>query len=205
MKQLFTLNKYFIKYKKYFLGGILFVLLSNLFSVMAPQITGHMVNKVQQYLNPNIVTKPKQYNFFVAHIVKFIDGFGNTFIVTIAWFSIVIILLALLRGLFMYFMRQTLIVISRHIEYDQKNDIYKKYQALNQTPANWTKREIMDGILYQLKNGCNWEDLPKDLPPYSTVFWHYKQWRAAGVFEQLMTILHGQVREQVKKKLNGPD
>jgi transposase len=66
-------------------------------------------------------------------------------------------------------------------------------------PANWTKREIMDGILYQLKNGCNWEDLPKDLPPYSTVFWHYKQWRAAGVFEELMTLLHGQVREQVKK------
>ena len=133
MKQLFTLNKYFIKYKKYFLGGILFVLLSNLFSVMAPQITGHMVNKVQQYLNPNITSKPKNYNFFVAQIVKFIDGFGNTFIVTIAWCSIVIIILALLRGLFMYFMRQTLIVMSRHIEYDQKNDIYKKYQALNQT------------------------------------------------------------------------
>jgi transposase len=66
-------------------------------------------------------------------------------------------------------------------------------------PSNWTKREIMDGLLYQLKNGCNWEDLPQDLPPYSTVFWHYNQWRAAGVFEELMTILHGQVREQVKK------
>ena len=48
-------------------------------------------------------------------------------------------------------------------------------------PCNWTKREILDGILHQLKNGCNWEDLPKDLPPYSTVYWHYKQWRSAGV------------------------
>jgi transposase len=67
-------------------------------------------------------------------------------------------------------------------------------------PANWTKREILDGILYQLKNGCNWQDLPKDLPPYSTVYWHYKQWREAGVIEQLMDILHRQVREQVKKK-----
>lgn len=37
-------------------------------------------------------------------------------------------------------------------------------------PANWTLREILDGILYQLKNGCNWQDLPKDLPPYSTVY-----------------------------------
>ena len=68
---------------------------------------------------------------------------------------------------------------------------------------NWTKREIFDGILYQLKNGCNWEDLPKDLPPYSTVYWHYKQWREAGVIETLMSVLHGQVREQVKKSPNG--
>ncbi|WP_397443255.1 MULTISPECIES: transposase [unclassified Phormidium] len=35
----------------------------------------------------------------------------------------------------------------------------------------------MGGILYRLKNGCNWEDLTQDLPPYSTVYWHYKQWR----------------------------
>ena len=67
-------------------------------------------------------------------------------------------------------------------------------------PSNWTKREIIDGILYQLKNGCNWGDLPKDLPPYSTVYWHYKQWRAAGALENLMTLLHEATREQVKKK-----
>jgi transposase len=59
------------------------------------------------------------------------------------------------------------------------------------------------GILYQLKNGCNWCDLPKDLPAYSTVYWHYKQWRSAGVIEQLMSTLHGQVREQVKKSPSG--
>ena len=66
-------------------------------------------------------------------------------------------------------------------------------------PSNWTKRQILDGILYQLKNGCNWEDLPKDLPAYSTVYWHYKQWRAEGVIEILMQTLHEQVRQQVKK------
>ena len=70
-------------------------------------------------------------------------------------------------------------------------------------PPNWTKREILNGILYQLKNGCSWEDLPKDLPPYSTVYWHYKQWREAGVFEELMSVLHEQVREQVKKSPSG--
>ena len=70
-------------------------------------------------------------------------------------------------------------------------------------PCNWTKRELLNGILYQLKNGCNWQDLPKDLPPYSTVYWHYKQWRSAGMIEKLMSTLHKQVREQVKKSPSG--
>lgn len=70
-------------------------------------------------------------------------------------------------------------------------------------PAKWSKRQILDGILYQLKNGCNWCDLPKDLPPYSTVFWHYKQWREERVIEKIRDTLHAQVRQQVKKKPNG--
>lgn len=71
-------------------------------------------------------------------------------------------------------------------------------------PPKWSKRQILDGVFYQLKNGCNWCDLPKDLPPYSTVFWHYKQWRSDGVLEQIMATLHGQVRQQVKKPQTGP-
>ena len=70
-------------------------------------------------------------------------------------------------------------------------------------PPDWSKREILDGILYPLKNGCNWADLPKDFPPYSTVYWHYKQWRASGVFESIMTTLHHQVREKLGKKGKG--
>lgn len=61
-------------------------------------------------------------------------------------------------------------------------------------------RQILNGIFYQLKNGCNWGDLPRDLPPYSTVFWHYKQWCEDGILKNIMTELHGRVREQVKKK-----
>ena len=72
-------------------------------------------------------------------------------------------------------------------------------------PSLWTKRQILDGIFYQLKNGCNWCDLPKDLPPYSTVFWYYKQWREQGVLEELIKLLHSQVRAQVKKNRSGLD
>ena len=67
-------------------------------------------------------------------------------------------------------------------------------------PSDWTKRQIFDGILYQLKSGCSWQDLPKDFPPYSTVYWHYKQWRDAEALDQLMKILHEQLRTKVKKK-----
>ena len=67
-------------------------------------------------------------------------------------------------------------------------------------PPDWTKREILNGVLYQLKNGCAWADLPKDLPPYSTVYWHYKQCQKSGSIATIMTELHAQAREQVKKK-----
>ncbi len=70
-------------------------------------------------------------------------------------------------------------------------------------PPEWTKREILNGIFYQLKQGCNWADLPKDLPPYSTVYWYYKQWRASGVLDCLLNELHNQARKQVKKSLSG--
>lgn len=70
-------------------------------------------------------------------------------------------------------------------------------------PLEWSYRDLIDGMLYRLKNGCNWEDLPKDLSPYSTVFWHYNQWRQVGAIEKLMALLHERVRAQVKKSPNG--
>ena len=70
-------------------------------------------------------------------------------------------------------------------------------------PRVWTKRQILDGIFYQLKNGCNWCDLPVSLPPESTVEWHYKQWRSDGVLEQIMATLHSSVRQQAKKNHSG--
>jgi transposase len=67
-------------------------------------------------------------------------------------------------------------------------------------PNKWGYRAIINGIFYQLKDGCSWMDLPKDLPPYSTVYWHYKQWKSEGIIERLMNELHYKVRESIKKK-----
>jgi transposase len=67
-------------------------------------------------------------------------------------------------------------------------------------PNKWSYRYIINGIFYQLKNGCNWMDLPKDFPPYSTVYWHYKEWRKSDILGKLMNILHEKTRENIKKK-----
>ncbi|WP_442786331.1 transposase [Leptothoe sp. PORK10 BA2] len=59
-------------------------------------------------------------------------------------------------------------------------------------PLEWSYRELIDGRLYPCKNGFNGEDLPKDLPPSSTVYGHYNHWRKAGTIEKRMNRLHGQ-------------
>jgi len=69
--------------------------------------------------------------------------------------------------------------------------------------AYLVKQRNLGWCLLSTENGCNWCDLPRDLPPYSTVFWHFLQWRSDGIIEQMMIILHRQVREQVKKNKIG--
>jgi len=72
-------------------------------------------------------------------------------------------------------------------------------------PMKWSYRIIVNAILYQLKNGCNWRDLPKDFPPYSTVYWHYRQLRNSGFIDKLLTELHEQLRCQEKKRVDDID
>jgi transposase len=66
-------------------------------------------------------------------------------------------------------------------------------------PPSWTKRQILNAILYRLKNGCNWRDMPRDLPPFSTVYRYYKEWKDDGTYILIMDALHSMLREQVKK------
>lgn len=67
----------------------------------------------------------------------------------------------------------------------------------NGRPAIWSRREILNAILYVLKTGCAWHLLPHDFPPYSTVFWYFRRWRQEGVWEQLNTVLRERVRERL--------
>jgi transposase len=66
----------------------------------------------------------------------------------------------------------------------------------------WDKRVIFNAILYQLKNGCNWRDLPKDFPPFQTVYHYYSLWRKDGTFNKLEKFCHQKLREKVGKDPN---
>jgi ATP-binding cassette subfamily B protein len=132
MKHLKAVNKYFRKYKLRFGLGILFIIISNYFAVLAPQVTGYVVDKVQHLFQGDASKPPAaQKDIFMRFFVGWVEGSEWTFGQIVAFSGFVILLLAILRGIFMYFMRQTIVVMSRLIEYDQKNEVYKHYQQLD--------------------------------------------------------------------------
>jgi ATP-binding cassette, subfamily B, multidrug efflux pump len=135
MKYLVSLNPFFVKYRLRLLLGIIFIVLSNYFRILSPQLTGYVVNTVVQKVDGINNSKidagkaPKEYDFLVYKIIKNLDrkGFGERFL----WCGIILLLLAVISGIFMFLMRQTIIVMSRLIEYDQKNQVFAHYQQLD--------------------------------------------------------------------------
>ncbi len=132
MTPLSSLHKYFWKYRTRFFIGTLFVVFSNYFAVLAPQITGFVVNLVQQRLpGTKPVTSKPVHDALVHRFIDWVQTAGFSFGWLIAVCSLTILFLAVIRGILMFFMRQTIIVMSRHIEYDQKNEIFQHYQQLD--------------------------------------------------------------------------
>jgi len=130
MKQLRPLAAYFWKYRVRLGAGILFVFLSNYFNVLAPQITRFVIDYVQQAQQGGAPVKTGQYDVLVSWFAAFARGYSGLFTV-VALCGITILLLAILRGFFLFLMRQTIIVMSRHIEFDQKNEVFRHYQQLD--------------------------------------------------------------------------
>ncbi len=134
MKQLKALNKYFWKYRIRLSIGIVFVFLSNYFNVLSPQVTGFVIDFVEKSLNLSDYRPPKtppKYDILVQKFIHTVENSGYSLASVVALCGITILGLALLRGFFLFLMRQTIIVMSRHIEFDQKNEIYRHYQKLD--------------------------------------------------------------------------
>lgn len=111
MKSLKAINKYFWKYKWLVGWGAVFVFLANYYSVYPAQALRDAIDAVTEY---------------VAN-----EEGGTGIYLSLIWFTGAIIGFSLLRGIFMFFMRQTLIVMSRRIEKDMKNEIFNHYQQLS--------------------------------------------------------------------------
>lgn len=131
MKALAPLNRFFWKYRYRFFTGIILVIATNYLAVLAPQITGFVVGLVQEKLPGGKPAEFKQADLIIQSILGLSKYFNFTFAGLISFCSLTILVLAIIRGIFMFFMRQTIIVMSRHIEYDQKNEIYAHYQKLD--------------------------------------------------------------------------
>lgn len=120
MKDLSFLNKYLFKYKLHLILGTLFIIVANVFGIVPAVIVRYAFDTLEKSIN----------------IYKGFSGFGlqsetySLFATSIVILAVVILVSALLRGVFMFFMRQTIIVMSRLIEYDLKNEIYSHYQSL---------------------------------------------------------------------------
>jgi ATP-binding cassette subfamily B multidrug efflux pump len=121
MKHLKILNKYFYKYKWWLIPGVFFVVISNIFGVIPAQVIGHAFNLISE----NILIYGLFEGFERREVVY------DIFSYSLLYFGVLVLLLYLLRGLFLFFMRQTIILMSRHIEYDMKNEIYGHYQKLS--------------------------------------------------------------------------
>jgi putative transposase len=63
-------------------------------------------------------------------------------------------------------------------------------------PQEWPLREIINGIFYILRTGCQWRMLPHDLPPSPSVYYHYRKWRLSGLWEEINTVLREKVRQR---------
>ncbi|MBP7511636.1 MAG: ABC transporter ATP-binding protein [Bacteroidia bacterium] len=122
MKALRHLNKYFYRYRVRLLLGILFVAASNLFAIFPAQMVREAIDLIK--LNLTQITNGNEQN---ASVLK------ESLSKSVLYFTFLVILFAVARGVFMYLMRQTIIVMSRLVEYDLKNEIFAHYQSLDQT------------------------------------------------------------------------
>ncbi|MEP0984534.1 ABC transporter ATP-binding protein [Ekhidna sp.] len=120
MKDLGHLNKYLLKYKFHLIFGAIFIIIANFFAIVPAVIVRYAFDILG-----------RSYGIFSSF-----EGFdlqNNTVGIigsSIIILAVLILVSALLRGVFLFFMRQTIIVMSRHVEYDLKNEIYEHYQTL---------------------------------------------------------------------------
>ncbi len=122
MKSLKYLNKYLFKYKYRLLFGFVFIVLSNIFAVYPAQLIREALDLVEAKLKGIEITD-------TSFLTEYMDGVPLTKVVLI--YGAIVFIAAIIKGAFTFFMRQTIIIMSRLVEYDLKNEVYNHYQDLD--------------------------------------------------------------------------
>jgi ATP-binding cassette subfamily B multidrug efflux pump len=113
MKELKRLNKFLLKYKGKLLLGLFITVVSRVFSLVTPRLVGDSMTTIENYLNLESVSPDELKEILLMNIVFIIGA-------------------SLISGFFTFLMRQTIINVSRYIEFDVKNEIFSHYQSLDQ-------------------------------------------------------------------------
>lgn len=137
MKPLWRLNKYLLKYKGYLLLGILFTIISNVFVIIPAQLVRIAIDYV--------VDSFSLYQVFSEADLAGVARSGFLRIVVV--FGVLILAMALLRGFFLFLIRQTIIIMSRLIEYDMKNELFEHYQKL---PLSFYRRTSTGDLMARI-------------------------------------------------------
>jgi ATP-binding cassette, subfamily B, multidrug efflux pump len=137
VKSLWRLNKYLYKYKGYLLMGILFTIISNVFVIIPAQLVRIAIDYVVESFAIYRVIE----GFELADIAR------SAFLKYILIFGVLILVMALLRGFFLFLIRQTIIIMSRLIEYDMKNEIFDHYQKL---PLSFYRRNSTGDLMARI-------------------------------------------------------
>jgi ATP-binding cassette, subfamily B, multidrug efflux pump len=137
MKELKYLNKYLLKYKWHLILGTIFTIISNAFQIIPGPLVRRSIDLVVDNIN--------LYQSFGS--LQLQNDFFSAFAFSILIYAGLILLMALLRGIFLYFVRQTLIVMSRLIEFDLKNEIFDHYQTL---PLSFYRRNNTGDLMNRI-------------------------------------------------------
>ncbi len=137
MKELKYLNIYLLKYKWHLILGLVFVIISNLFKIYPAQMVRYSIDLV--------VDNIRVYRSFTGSEIQ--NDFFTIFARGILLYAVLILVMALLHGVFLYFVRQTLIVMSRLVEYDLKNEIFQHYQTL---PLSFYRRNNTGDLMNRI-------------------------------------------------------
>ena len=166
MKNLAQLNAYFWKYRGRLFAGFILIVFGNIFSVYAPVVVRDGIDFLadalrvkDQLQETNQIPSPSSFQYIASWFntseptISFTpENYASTVVKIGIMLALLYLLMYVIKGVFLFYQRQALIVMSRHIEYDLKNEVYQKYQELDYT---FYKRNRTGDLMNRISEDVN--------------------------------------------------